>query len=261
MDVITKNEIDLEAAALIHKKRRIKKIFTAVLVVGILISILFMAGAYGYNAAMKNAEKAIAAAGEEASAAQSEVTSWQKKYQELVETPIVIEPVTPEIVQKVLAANTAEISELASAEYIFTNAAKFTDTAHIAKVFDWMTEKSFIQKWDGKIKAGIDLSKVEVSVEGNAITIVMPYTEILSYEIDMNSVEVLDEKSNIFNPISVQDKVNFDRETEYSMKARAVENGLLSKAQKNAENIIRSLLLISIENIEDYTINFVTMDK
>ena len=40
------------------------------------------------------------------------------------------------------------------------------------------------------------------------------------------------------------------------MKARAIENGLLEKAQKNAENIIKNLLMAAIENIQEYTIEF-----
>ena len=66
----------------------------------------------------------------------------------------------------------------------------------------------------------------------------------------------MDEKNNVFNPISVDDKNNFDKETADEMKARAIENGLLEKAQKNAENIIKNLLMAAVENIQEYTIEF-----
>ena len=255
MDIEAKNEQELQEALVVVRKKKLKKKIISIAIVTLIILATFvMVFIYGYNAAKNNAQEEIVAA-------QNNADYWEDMYNKLKEVPVVLEPVTPEIVQKVLSSKTAEISELASAEYIFTNAAKFTDTKHIVKIFDWMTEKSFVQKWDGKIKAGIKLDNLEVSIKDNIITITMPYAEILSYEIDKNSVEVLDEQNNTFNPITVEDKVNFDRETEYSMKARAVENGLLEKAQKNAENIIANLLTAAIENIEDYEIEFVIADK
>ena len=160
-----------------------------------------------------------------------------------------------------LSDKTTEISELASAEYTFTNAAKFTDTAHIVQIFDWMTEKSFVQKWDGTIKAGVKLDNLKVSVKDKIITITIPRAEILSYEIDYDSVEVLDEKNNVFNPISIKDKTNFDAKTKEEMIARAIENGLLDKAQVYAENAISNLVTVSVKNIQNYKIEFVILEK
>ena len=68
---------------------------------------------------------------------------------------------------------------------------------------------------------------------------------------------MLDEKNNVFNPISIDDKNKFDAETADAMKAKAIENGLLEKAQKNTETILSGLLRSSIENIGEYTIEFV----
>ena len=214
---------------------------TAIVVVILLITLGIM-WLYGYNYSKNKAEK--------------EIEELKIYIDELLNTPVVIDPVTPEIVYTILDSKTTEISELASAEYLFTNAARFTDTKHVAAIFDWMTEKSFVQKWDGVIKAGVVLDDLSVTVINNVITVRLPQAEILSYEIDYDSIEVLDEKNNIFNPISVDDKNNFDEETAEAIKARAIENGLLEKAQKNAENIIASLLLASVENIQEYTIEF-----
>ena len=227
------------------KKIRKKKIATVAIFVTVVI-VLGMVWGLGFKSAQDKSNAKI-----------EELT---QKVETLENTPVVVDPVTPEIVQKVFSENMAGISELATAEYLFTNAAKFTDTSHIIKILDWMTEKSFVQKWDGKIKAGIKMEKVTIEVKNNIITITMPYAEILSYEIDYSSVEVLDEKNNIFNQISVNDKVNFDRETKYSMEARAVENGLLEKAQANAKATIAEWLTASIKNVQDYQIEFKVVD-
>ena len=190
-----------------------------------------------------------------------QIKKLEDKISELENTPIVIEPVTPEIVRKIISENISEISELATAEYNFTTADRFTQTKHIAILPDSWTEKSFIQKWDGIIKAGIALEKVDVHIKETTVTIALPHAEILSYEIDNNSVEILDEKSGIFNPIKVDDKIRFDRESEYDMKDRAVKNGLLTKAEKNAEAVISNFLKTILKNSDEYTFVFEFIDE
>lgn len=192
--------------------------------------------------------------------AAAEIDELENRIEELVETPVALDAITPEIVQKTLSSKIEDIRELASAEYIFTNAAKFTDSKHIKNWKVPLTQKGFVQKWDGIIKAGVKLDNIGVTVAEKTITITLPQAEILSYEIDHDSVEVLDEKNNVFNPISVDDKVDFDKETEAAMKERAIANGLLKKAQANAENIIAELLEAAIPNADQYTIEFKTAE-
>jgi len=243
-DISTVEEKELQEALVdVRKRKRKKKAIGMAIVAGILVIMIGFIWFAGYRSAKVKA--------------QAEIEQLKSELQHLIDSPVVLEPVTPQIVQSVLSTKTNEISELATAEYLFTNAARFTDTAHIAKIFDWMTKKSFVQKWDGKIKAGVKLDSLQVSINEKTITITMPAAEILSYEINYDSVEVLDEKNNVFNPISVDDKVNFDKETKDTMITRATENGLLEKAQENAKSTIANLLTASIENIQDYKIEFV----
>ena len=68
---------------------------------------------------------------------------------------------------------------------------------------------------------------------------------------------MLDEKDNIFNNITIDDKVKFDAKTENAMKQRAIENGLLEKAQKNAEDILKLLIQADAAVGDNYTIEFV----
>lgn len=243
MTEMTIKDTEWHEAVVEVRKRKMKKrlIVTGICVLALLL-VFGSVWLYGYNYSKNIMQK--------------EIDALKAQIEELINTPVVVDPVTPEIVQSVIASQMSDISELASAEYLFTNAARFTDTKHIAGIFDWITEKSFVQKWDGIIKAGVNLEKVSVRVSDNVIIITIPQAEILSYEIDYDSIEVLDEKNNVFNPISVEDKAKFDAATAESMKLRAIENGLLDRAQKNAENIIANLLLASVENIQEYTIEF-----
>ncbi len=72
-------------------------------------------------------------------------------------------------------------------------------------------------------------------------------------------MEVLNEKDNIFNNISINDKVKFDSKTEEAIKNRAIENGLLEKAQKNAEDILSRLILSDPVAHEEYTVEFTVL--
>ena len=102
----------------------------------------------------------------------------------------------------------------------------------------------------------MDKISLEVNEQDKKIVVTMPAAEILSYETDHKSAEVLDERNNVFNPITIEDKVKFDAATEEAMRNRAIENGVLEKAQTNAQTIITRLLAANEAVGDDYMIEF-----
>lgn len=188
----------------------------------------------------------------------AEIAEQNKRIEELMLQPIVVNPVAPEISLASIYTEIQNISELATVEYLFTDAARFTDSVQLGNWDIPFTEKSFTMKWDGVIKAGIQVDQIVIDVDKDdlTITVALPAAQILSYEVDSESVEVLDEKNNIFNKISIEDKVQLDASTEEEMKRRAIDNGLLDKAQENAKNIISQLLIANAAIGDTYTIVF-----
>ena len=152
------------------------------------------------------------------------------------------------------------IGELATVEYLYTGAGKFEDPAEVfGKVIPFsFTTKSFIAKWDGSIKAGIDISKVTARVNKDAkvIIVYIPKAEILSHEIKDESIETLDEKNGLFNRIKVEDIRNFDMISKETMEQRAIENGILDMAYHNAKEIIYRLINTGVVEEEGYTVTF-----
>ena len=65
----------------------------------------------------------------------------------------------------------------------------------------------------------------------------MPKARILSHQIDKDSIETLDQKDGLFNPVKVEDVRTFDSVSQDAMEERAIENGILDKAFENAKNI------------------------
>lgn len=237
-------EAELDADWLAVKMRKLWR--KRIIILSIALAVVLLFGVFtlvGYNSAKK--------------AAEAELQELREYVDTLENEPYVLNRVTPEIVIEQLSESVETPGKLISAEYLFTNSAKFTDTSNIIEIFDWMTEKSFVQKWDGCIKAGIDLSKLTVAVKEGVIIITVPEAEILSYEVDYDSVEIFNEMNNVFNPISVKDKASFDKKTAEAMKKRAISNGLLDSAQKNAETVIKDLLYNAVPGAANYTFEFV----
>ena len=150
------------------------------------------------------------------------------------------------------------MSELATMEYSYTNAGKYSNPKQLFGKDVPFTTKSFIAKWEGTIKAGINIEKTtsDINQIDNIITIYLPKAEVLSHEIHEESFETLDEKNGLFNKIEVDDIREFDKESKDAMEQRALENGILEKAAESAEVIIQGLLYMSPEISELYTIQF-----
>lgn len=190
----------------------------------------------------------------------TQINELKEQIKELETEPIVVNPVNPEIILQITNDEIKSIGELATMEYLYTDASRFSKSRQIKGVKIPFTEKSFLLRWNGVIKAGINVEEIttEIDEATNTLLITMPAAEILSHEVDNESVEVLDEKNNLFNSIKVEDKVAFDEQVAQEMEDIATKNGLLEKAQENAQEIITRLLSAVPDISENYRIEFET---
>lgn len=144
-----------------------------------------------------------------------------------------------------------ETAELNTGSYLCTDVLTRADSR---KFKDWkipFTEKSFIVSYDGVVKAGIkDLTKAKITESKNTIIVRLPEVEITETSIDNDSFEKLDESNNIFNPISIEDLNEAQKELKEKMVDRAIEKGVLDIAESNAETIIAGMLENSNDDYE-----------
>ena len=191
---------------------------------------------------------------------ENEKVALIEEIERLSDPVAVYETASKEVDIHVINTEIQSIGELATMEYLYTNASKFEDPVKIfgKSVPFSLTTKSFIVKWDGIIKAGVNISEVTAAAdkENKKIIIQMPAAEILSHEIDNDSIETLDQKNGLFNKITVEDVKEFDAVSKTAMENRAVENGLLEKAFENAKGIIESLVNNEAVKELGYTIEF-----
>jgi hypothetical protein len=256
MDLVEKEELNEELKKIVSIRKLKRRLFTIVLVCVMALLVFVFAWFGGRNHASGFAE-------DEINRLKTEISNREKEIQNLLDTPIIAAPVAPQINLDTIYSEIVDIGELATVEYLFTDAAKYSDSMQYN---DWnipFTEKSFVLKWNGVIKAGMILEDVDITVDEEAgkITVSMPPAQILSYIVDRDSIEVLDERDSIFNSITIDDKMKFDATTEEAMRQRAIDNGLLDKAQKNAQDIIRRLLTANPAVGDAYVIEFQVSDK
>lgn len=225
-----------------YKKQLMKAAIIAALLL-ILVLVLFFKG---YMSATEKYKDIIKELEEENERLSDPIVQY-----EIASKEVSIELITSEI---------QDIGELATVEYLYTDAGKFEDPAKVFGKeipFSFAT-KSFIAKWDGIIKAGINVEEITVEVRdfNKEIIVHMPKAIILSHEIDAESLETLDEKNGLFNTIKVNDIREFDAISKEAMEQRAIENGLLDKAYENAKAIIYKLIDTGAVEELEYAITF-----
>lgn len=148
----------------------------------------------------------------------------------------------PTITTDLISQRLNGIQELATVEYYYTNMGQYENQLDF---YGWkvpFTTKRFILSYDAVIKAGVDLSALDVRVTDDTITITLPEPKILSHEIPEDSIQVFDETHNIFNPIRISDYTGFTRDQKALLEERAIENGLLDKASEQACTVVENLL-------------------
>lgn len=152
----------------------------------------------------------------------------------------------------VLENRLAEISELASVSWSYTNMAQYENHNVFYGVTLPFTTKEFILTYDGEIKAGVDLKKAGVEVDGATVRVRLPEAELLSHEIDEGSVEVFNEKTSVFNPFTVEEFAVFQADQKAAMEKKALERGLLREGREKAADSVALLLGAALP--EGYTL-------
>ena len=167
----------------------------------------------------------------------AEVVIREREVEKIVE---VEKKITAEMIRDGLQ----EMGLLVTEEYYFTEVVSFTSIKKWFSVELGITESSYLASYDGVVTAGIDFSQIEVTrdEDDGAVTVVLPKAEILSVDIDPESFELHSERTGVGNPLSVQDFNDSLVELERTARAKALERGLLEKADENARAVVRNFI-------------------
>lgn len=163
----------------------------------------------------------------------------------------------PVITDSLISEQLNALRELVTTEYLYTNSGKYENQNQITIIGKDInipfTGKRFIVAYDGRIKAGIDIGKTQIDIDedARAITITLPKSGIISHETFEDTLVVLDETNNVFNPISIENYNEFVSEQKDGMEKKAIERGLLTNADAEAKLMVQSFLS-QIPGIDTY---------
>jgi hypothetical protein len=135
------------------------------------------------------------------------------------------------------------IQELALVKHNYTGVIGYKDYMKILNINVPLTEKYFLLKYNGYIKAGVDFDQIKVNVENDStVHVTIPKPRILDTVIDEKSVEVYNESENAFNPIKIADYNEALAREKDVMIGDAIKQGILTDATHQAKIAITSLL-------------------
>lgn len=142
-----------------------------------------------------------------------------------------------------LKASIEDIGDLVTVEYNYTDILTYKDSLTLMDMKIPFTDKSYIIKYNGYIKAGVDLSKAVVKdIKEASVELDVPVATITDSVLDEKSMVILDQKNNIFNPLDLGDYQDTLKKELNARELKAKKDGLLERAQDNADKILRKLL-------------------
>ncbi|MCJ7690540.1 MAG: DUF4230 domain-containing protein [Clostridiaceae bacterium] len=137
----------------------------------------------------------------------------------------------------------SKISELSTIKYNYSNILALKNTKKFKDFPIPFTKKSFFIKYSGYIKAGVDLKDLAVVVIGKNVTITLKKSIILDHAINNEDFFVYDEKSSMFNKLSMQDIINEVSNEKIVIETNLLKKGFLDEANNNAKLLLQGILL------------------
>ena len=160
-------------------------------------------------------------------------------------------------VEKEITADTVQESLrdagiLITEEYYFTEVVNYSSIKKLWKLDLGITESSYLASYDGVVTAGVDLTRAQVEKDEaeKRVTITLPAAAIENIDIDPESFVLYSEKAGLGNRLSAADFNNSLIELEQTAREKAVERGVLERAEKNARTLIGGLVGSLVDTAE-----------
>ncbi len=135
------------------------------------------------------------------------------------------------------------IQELALVKHNYTGVISYKDYMKFLNINIPLTDKYFLLKYNGYLKAGVDFTNVNVNVQNDStVHVSIPKPKIFDTVIDEKSVEVFNESENAFNPIKISDYNEAIVREKNVMIGDAINQGILIDATEQAKIVLKTLL-------------------
>lgn len=144
-----------------------------------------------------------------------------------------------------------KILQLSTLEYNYTDVVSYKESKKYNKLNIPFTEKKFLIKYTGYLKAGVDLSDVAVDIKDpTTIHITINHAKITDNVINEEDLYVYDEKESLFNQLKIEDVYDVLVDEKQKTETKVIENGFLQEADQRSKDLITELLkALNFENI------------
>lgn len=105
----------------------------------------------------------------------------------------------------------------------------------------FLTKETFLMTYKATIRAGFDVSKTQIDVSDDQVTVTIPKIEIQEVTIDPNEIKTYTTSLTLIKPDGKEELKEALIKAEENAKAKAEESGLIEAAGENAEALIRGL--------------------
>jgi len=173
------------------------------------------------------------------------------------ETEKMIRDSVPIITSELLQEQMGPLAELVTEQYIYTNADGME--ADQTWIFGWtrpFSSKKIVIKYDGTIKAGVDLSKAVIEINNRLVNVTLPHSQITQNDIPQESISVIELKDGLFNEVTFEDYNEFVSQQKIVMEQKVIARGLLDEADEEAVKIVKSFLE-ALPGMSDYRVKVV----
>ena len=137
----------------------------------------------------------------------------------------------------------SHIQELALVKHNYTGVIGFKDYKKILNINIPLTDKYFLLKYNGYLKAGVDFSRIKINVlTDSMVHVSIPKPEIFDTVIEEGSVQIYNESENAFNPIKISDYNEALSREKDIMINDAIKQGILKDATDQAKMVLTAML-------------------
>lgn len=143
----------------------------------------------------------------------------------------------PEITSSFINGKLEAVSELTASRLSYTGLIRYSE----GKI-PFLTRNSFSMMYSASLRAGIDLSGVQVQVLDDRVVIRLPDCQVQSVEIDTDSIEFYDEQWALFNWTEKTDIIDTVAEARKDVLEKADIDSLIENAKYQTKKLIEGLL-------------------
>ena len=147
----------------------------------------------------------------------------------------------PDIDTAFVSAKLENISELATAELEYTGLVFYSEGS-----IPFITQTGFTMKYTANVKAGVDISEMDIQVTDKKVIVNIPKAKILSIQVDTDSIDFYDEMHSLFNWSDKYDVTQAISAAEEDAASKVGKYDLTDKADEQTKLVIEEILKDSI---------------